>query len=66
MSLKDKLFSSKVFAAGKREIEKADGTTITITKDIRYTVKDGSRTIHMYDLEDVNHYCKYCGKTIPH
>ena len=52
MSWKDRLFGSKILAAGKRKYEKADGTTITVIKDIRYTVKDGSSTIHMYDLDD--------------
>lgn len=59
MSWKDKLFGSRIFAVGKREIRKADGTTITVRKDIRYTVKDGSSTIHMYDLDDVKSYCKH-------
>jgi len=66
MSLKDKLFGSRLFAVGRRRYKRADGTTITVTKDIRYTVKDGGRTIHMYDLDDVKHYCKYSGHSIPH
>ena len=57
MNLKNKLFRSKLFAVGKRPYKKADGTTIIVTKDIRYTVKDGSSTIHMYSLDDVDHYC---------
>ncbi len=61
MSWKDKLFGSKIFAVGKRKYKKADGSTITVTKDIRYTVKDGSSTIHMYSLEDVKHYCARYG-----
>ncbi len=59
MSWKDKLFGSRILAVGKRKYKKADGTTITVTKDIRYTVKDGSSTIHMYDLDDVKSYCKH-------
>lgn len=66
MSLQDKLFGSSLFAVGRRRYKRADGTTITVTKDIRYTVKDGGRTIHMYDLDDVKHYCKYSGHSIPH
>lgn len=61
MSWKDKLFSSRILAIGRRRYKKNDGTTITVTKDIRYTVKDGSSTIHMYDLDDVKHYCKHSG-----
>lgn len=63
MSWKDKLFGSKVFAVGKRKYKKADGSTITVTKDIRYTVKDGSSTIHMYSLDDVEHYRARYGYT---
>ena len=62
MSWKDKLFGSKVLAIGKRKYAKADGTTITVSKDIRYTVKDGSSTIHMYDLDDVKSYCKHSAR----
>ena len=58
MSWKDKLFGSRILAIGKRKYAKADGTTITVSKDIRYTVKDGSSIIHMYDLDDVKSYCK--------
>ena len=61
MSWKDKLFGSKIFAVGKRKYKKADGSMITVTKDIRYTVKDGSSTIHMYSLDDVDHYCTRYG-----
>ncbi len=57
MSWKDKLFGSKIFAGGKRSYQKPDGTTITVTKDIRYTIRDGSSTIHVYDIDDVKHYC---------
>lgn len=60
MKLKDKLFGSKILAVGKRKYKKANGATITVTKDIRYTVKDGS-IIHMYSLEDVKHYCTRYG-----
>ena len=59
MRWKDKLFGSRILAIGKRKYAKADGTTITVSKDIRYTVKDGSSTIHMYDLDDVKSYCKH-------
>ncbi len=65
MSWNDKLFGSKIFAVGKHEIKRTDGTTITVTKDIRYTVKDGGHTIHMYDLDDVKYYCKHSGLGIP-
>ena len=58
MSWKDKLFGSRILAIGRRRYKKADGTTITVFKDIRYTVKDGSSIIHMYDLDDVKNYCK--------
>ena len=58
MSWKDKLFRSRILAIGRRRYKKADGTTITVTQDIRYTVKDGSSIIHMYDLDDVKNYCK--------
>ena len=58
MSWKDKLFGSRILAVGRRRYKKADGT-ITVTKDIRYSVKDGSSTIHMYDLDDVKSYCKH-------
>ena len=58
MSWKDKLFGSRILAIGRRRYQKADGTTITVTKGIRYTVKDGSSIIHMYDLDDVKSYCK--------
>ena len=61
MKLKNKLFRSKLFAVGKRRYKKSDGTTIIVTKDIRYTVKDGTSTIHMYSLEDVDHYCTRYG-----
>ena len=61
MKLKDKLFGSKILAVGKRKYKKANGTMITVTKDIRYTVKDGGSTIHMYSLEDVKHYCTRYG-----
>lgn len=59
MSWKGKLFGSRILAVGRRKYKKADGTTITVTKDIRYTVKDGSSIIHMYDLDDVKSYCKH-------
>lgn len=65
MSWKDKLFCSRILAIGRRRYKKNDGTTITVTKDIRYTVKDGSSTIHMYDLDDVKSYCKHSGCSIP-
>ena len=58
MRWKDKLFGSRILAVGKRRYTKADGTTITVTKEIHYTVKDGSSTIHMYDLDDVKNYCR--------
>ena len=58
MSWKDKLFGSRTLAIGKRRYKKADGSTIIVTKDIRYTVNDGSSIIHMYDLDDVKSYCK--------
>ena len=58
MNWKDKLFGSRILAIGRRRYKKADGTTIIVTKDIRYTVKDGSSIIHMYDLDDVKSYCK--------
>ena len=58
MSWKDKLFGSRVLAIGRRRYKKDDGTTIIVTKDIRYTVKDGSSIIQMYDLDDVKNYCK--------
>lgn len=61
MRLKGKLFGSKIFAVGKRKYKKADGVMIIVTKDIRYTVKDGSSTIHMYSLDDVDHYCTRYG-----
>ena len=59
MSWKDKLFGSRILAVGRRKYTKPDGTSITVTKDIRYTVKDGNSTIHMYDLDDVKSYCKH-------
>lgn len=62
MSWKDKLFGSRILAIGKRKYAKADGTTITVSKDIRYTVKDGGSTIHMYDLDDVKSYCKHSAR----
>ena len=62
MSWKDKLFGSRILAIGKRKYAKADSTTITVSKDIRYTVKDGSSTIHMYDLDDVKSYCKHSAR----
>ena len=58
MNWKDKLFGSRILAIGRRRYKKADGTMITVTKNIRYTVKDGSSIIHMYDLDDVRSYCK--------
>lgn len=61
MKWEDTLFVSKTLAVGKRRYKKTDGTTITVTKDIRYTVKDGSSTIHMYDMDNVKHYCKHSG-----
>ena len=66
MKLKDKLFGSRILAVGKRNYKKTDGSTITVTKDIRYTVRDGSHTIHMYDLDDVKHYCRQGGyRSVP-
>ena len=62
MSWKDKLFGSRILTIGRRRYKKANGTTITVTKDIRYTVKDGSSTIHMYDLDDVKSYCKHSAR----
>lgn len=61
MNLKDKLFGSRIFAFGKCCYQSPDGSTIMVTKDIRYTVRDGGSTIHMYDLEDVKHYCSCRG-----
>lgn len=61
MRWEDKLFGSKIFTVGMRRYKKADGATIIVTKDIRYTVKNGSSTIHMYSLDDVDHYCSRYG-----
>lgn len=61
MSWKNRLFGSKILAVGKRRYKKADGTTIIVTKDIHYIVKDGRSTIHMCDLDDIKHYCKHSG-----
>ena len=58
MSWKDRLFGSRILAVGRRKYTKSDGTAITVTKDIRYTVKDGNSIIHVYDLDDVKSYCK--------
>lgn len=58
MSWKDKLFGRKLSVVGKRRHKKTDGTTITVTRDIRYTVKDGRSAIHMYGLDDGKHYSR--------
>ena len=43
--------------------ENSEGETVTVTKDIRYTVKDGNSVVYMYDLDDVKDHCKRCNYT---
>ena len=54
MKLMDKLFrNNRVVAIGKLRYKNSEGETVTVTKDIRYTVKDGNSVVYMYDLDDV-------------
>ena len=64
MKLIDKLFrNSRVVAIGKLRYKNSEGETVTVTKDIRYTVKDRNSVVYMYDLDDVREYCKRCQST---
>ena len=64
MKLMDKLFrNTRVVAIGKLRYKNSEGETVTVTKDIRYTVKDGNSVVYMYDLDDVKDYCKRCQYT---
>lgn len=64
MKLMDKLFrKNRVVALGKLRYKSSEGGTVTVTKDIRYTVKDGNSVVYMYDLDDVKDHCKRCNYT---
>ena len=64
MKIMDKLFrKNRVVAIGKLRYKNSEGETVTVTKDIRYTVKDGSSIVYMYDLDDVKDHCKRCNYT---
>ncbi len=64
MKLMDKLFrNNRVVALGKLRYKSSEGVTVTVTKDIRYTVKDGNSVVYMYDLDDVKDHCKRCNYT---
>ena len=59
MKLMDKLFAKNPRSTrGKLHYRNAAGEIVTITKDIRYCITDGSSHIHMYSMEDVEEYCK--------
>ena len=64
MKLMDKLFrKNRTVAIGKLRYKNSEGETVTVTKDIRYTVKDGNSVVYMYDLDDVKDHCKRCNYT---
>ena len=49
MKLMDKLFrNSRTVAIGKLRYKNSQGETVTVTKGIRYTVKDGNSVVYTY------------------
>ncbi len=67
MRLVDKLFSrSRTITLGKQRYRNSAGEEIVVTKVVCYAVRSGNSTIHMYDQQDVDEYCKQRQfKTVP-
>ena len=54
MRLVDKLFGrSRILTLGKLHYQSHDGEPVTISKDLRYTIRCGNSTLHMYEWQDV-------------
>lgn len=59
MRLVDKLFGrSKTITLSKQRHRNSTGEEIVVTKVVCYAVRSGNSTIHMYDQQDVDEYCK--------
>ena len=59
MGLIDKLFGrSRSVTLGKQRYRNSTGEKIVVTKVVCYAVRSGNSTIHMYDQQDVDEYCK--------
>lgn len=64
MRLMDKLFGrSRILTLRKLHYQNRDGEPVMISKDIRYTIRCGNSTLHMYEWQDVVDYCKKYGYT---
>ena len=62
MRLVDKLFGrSKILTLGKLHYQSHDGEPVMISKDLRYTIRCGNSTLHMYEWQDVKDHCKKYG-----
>ena len=50
MKLVDKLFGkSRIHTLGKLHYQNRAGESVTISKDLRYTIRCGNSTLHMYE-----------------
>ena len=64
MKLVDKLFGkSRIHTLGKLHYQNRAGESVTISKDLRYTIRCGNSTLHMYEWQDVVDHCKKYGYT---
>ena len=45
-------------AKGKMYLHNRSGETVTVTKEIRYTVTDGYSNIHINGYDDLLQYCR--------
>ena len=50
-------------AKGKMYLQNRSGETVTIKKEIRYTVTDGKANVHVNGYDDLSEYCRYAGYT---
>ena len=64
MKLVDKFFGkSRILTLGKLHYQSRDGEPVTISKDLRYTIRCGNSTLRMYEWQDVVDHCKKYGYT---
>ncbi len=59
MSWKDKLFGSRLLPSVDADIRRLKAPRSPSPRTSATTVKDGSSTIHMYGLDDVESYCPH-------
>ena len=50
-------------AKGKILLRNRSGESVTVTKEIRYTVTDGHSNIHINSYDDLLQYCRSTGYT---